>query len=77
MTGVQTCALPILGPQRIEFNAHRVFSLKYLLELLRCDYVIDDFSYVDDNGDLHKKIDLQTKGIESNFGCNLAAGYSK
>jgi hypothetical protein len=31
--GIFYFSVPI-GPQRIEFNAHRVFSLKYLVELL-------------------------------------------
>lgn len=36
-----------IGPQRIEFNAHRVFSVTYLLECLDSKYSIDQFSFVD------------------------------
>ena len=39
-----------IGPQRIEFNAHRVFSMEYLLKLFETRYLIDHFSYVDDAG---------------------------
>lgn len=36
-----------IGPQRIEFNGHRAFSVKYLLELFDGKYNLDYFSYVD------------------------------
>jgi hypothetical protein len=39
-----------IGKQRIEFNAHRVFSVKYLLDIFINKYEIDSFSYVDDKG---------------------------
>ena len=58
-----------MGPQRIEFNAHRVFSLKYLLQLFEPDYTIDIFSYVDDRGTLHDNVPLTPEIIESNAGC--------
>ena len=40
-----------IGPQRIEFNAHRVFSIDYLMELFNGKYRIDKFSFIDDKGD--------------------------
>ena len=58
-----------LGPTRIEFNAHRVFSLKFLLDVIGDRYRIDTFSYVDDRGDLHENVGLTTQLIESNGGC--------
>ncbi|MDR1667963.1 MAG: DUF268 domain-containing protein [Bacteroidales bacterium] len=39
-----------LGKQRIEFNAHRVFSASYLWNLLKEDYDLLSFSYVDAAG---------------------------
>lgn len=63
-----------IGPQRIEFNAHRVFSVNYLLDLIGDKYKIDSFSYVDDNGDLHGNISLEKSGIEKNFSCNYGCG---
>src|SRR6185295_16429483 len=33
-----------IGPQRIEFNAHRVFSVSYLLECFSGKYRLDQFS---------------------------------
>ena len=63
-----------IGPQRIEFNAHRVFSVSYLVELLKDRYLIEHFSYVDDNGDLHEDIDLSIDNSNENFGCNYGCG---
>ena len=64
-----------IGPQRIEFNAHRVFSLKYLLSIFKDKYSIDSFSYVDDNGDLHYDViltdDLISNNCYSNYGCGI------
>ncbi|MBI5250322.1 MAG: DUF268 domain-containing protein [Desulfomonile tiedjei] len=63
-----------IGRQRIEFNGHRVFSMKYLLSLVGERYVIDSFSFVDDNGDLFENIELTEDGVAGNFGCNLGCG---
>ena len=63
-----------IGPQRIEFNAHRVFSMEYLLKLFRPDYTLDVFSYVDDGGDLHENVTLTEENIRNNFGCNFGFG---
>ena len=64
-----------IGSQRIEFNAHRVFSLQYLIDLLENNYKIDTFSYVDDKGDLHENISLEAKSnINNNFECNFGCG---
>ncbi len=63
-----------IGPQRIEFNAHRVFSLEYLLKLFKPDYTIDFFSYVDDGGDLHENVELTTENINNNFSCYFGFG---
>jgi SAM-dependent methyltransferase len=62
-----------VGPQRIEFNAHRVFGMKYLFQLLSERYDINGFSFVDDDGDLHENATLE-KNIENNCGCNFGCG---
>lgn len=58
-----------LGPQRVEFNAHRVFCLSYLVDLVSGDYDILSFSYID-NGILHQDVDLTDSNIRDSFGCN-------
>jgi SAM-dependent methyltransferase len=63
-----------IGPQRIEFNAHRVFSLRYLLGLLQPHFTLDRFAYVDDAGDLHDGINLTEEMIASNCGCSFGFG---
>jgi hypothetical protein len=63
-----------IGCQRIEFNAHRVFSVKYLLELFRKNFTITSFSYVNDGGDLFENVELNDSDIENNYGCNYGCG---
>lgn len=63
-----------IGKQRIEFNAHRVFSVKYLIELIRDKYRIDFFSYVNDDGDLIRDIFLDPVDVNNNFGCKYGCG---
>lgn len=63
-----------IGTQRIEFNAHRVFSVKYLIELIQDKYRIDCFSYVNDDGDLIRDIFLDPVDVENNFGCKYGCG---
>ena len=63
-----------MGPQRIEFNAHRVFGLGYLLSLLESHFTLDRFSYVDDQGNFHEHVTLTQENIANNCGCNLGFG---
>ena len=63
-----------IGEQRIEFNAHRVFSLRYLFDLLAKDYQIDSFSYVDDKDDLHREVAIKDSDIENNYSCHYGCG---
>lgn len=63
-----------IGPQRIEFNAHRVFSLPYLLQRLDRDYRIDRFSFVDDAGDLHDDVPMHRPSVERSFDCFYGCG---
>lgn len=63
-----------LGPQRIEFNAHRVFSVGYLLEWFAGKYRIDQFSFVDDDGELHESVPITDADVQRNFGCDTGCG---
>jgi len=63
-----------IGPQRIEFDAHRVFSIEYLLELFRDKYMIDSFSYVDDRGDFYEDVKIDKENLKNNFGCVYGCG---
>ena len=63
-----------IGEQRIEFNAHRVFSLAYLLKLIDKRYVIDSFAYINDGEDFIADATLEEQSINNNFGCHYGCG---
>ena len=64
-----------IGSLRIEFNAHRVFSLAYLITILFKDkFIIESFSYIDDCKLMHINVDLDKDNIQSNFGCIYGCG---
>jgi SAM-dependent methyltransferase len=71
--GVFYFSAPI-GRQRIEFNAHRIFSITYLLDIFKEDYNIVDFAYVDDKGSLIEKVDLYSAEAKNNFNCSYGCG---
>ncbi len=74
--GLLYVSVPI-GPQRIEFNAHRVFSVRYFLDLLTPDYSVLEFSYIDSDNNvstLFKNVKLDENNIHNNFGCEYGCG---
>lgn len=60
-----------IGSQRIEFNAHRVFSVNYLINLFKNDFKIDNFSYIDDAENVHEHIDYTSQFAADNFNCRF------
>jgi len=60
-----------LGKQRVEFHAHRVFSLKYLLEIIMPYYEINIFSYIDDNNVFYENVIISEEQIANNCGCRF------
>jgi hypothetical protein len=67
--GILYLSTPI-WKQRIEFNAHRVFSVKYLYDYLIDKYEIEKFAYVDDNWDLHENVDIKW-WFKNSFWCRF------
>lgn len=64
-----------MGPQRTEFNAHRVLSPRYVLQLAsRHSLSLIGFSYVDDAGDFHGTVEIDDAGLDSHFGCVYGCG---
>lgn len=63
-----------IGAQRIEFNAHRVFSMAYLLALIEGRYHQDAFSFVDDAGNLIRDPEMTRESVRNNFGCHYGCG---
>lgn len=63
-----------IGPNTLAFNAHRIFSVKYLIDLFKEKYEILGFSYIDDSDKLHTDVKLNDEDILRNFGCKLGCG---
>ena len=64
-----------IGRPRIEFNAHRVFDISYLLELFELnDLSLKEFSYVNDNGDLLEQADPYSEAGKRNFNLEYGCG---
>lgn len=63
-----------IGSQRIVYNAHRVFSLSYLVTLFNTRYIIKSFSYIDDNENFFEKVPLTSEIITNNCGCSFGCG---
>ena len=71
--GTLYLSVPI-GPQRIEFNAHRVFSVRFLTDLFSKHYTVEHFSLVDDEGNLHEDIPMPQDQVDISFGCHYGCG---
>lgn len=63
-----------IGPQRVEFNAHRVFSIASVLEMGRAAFDLEAFAYVDDQGDIHRDVQLTDEVIRTSAGCVWGCG---
>lgn len=63
-----------IGPHKVEFNSHRIFSMNWLLGVFQTHYELAEFSYVDDFGELHEDVTLDPEMIQSNCGCKYGAG---
>jgi len=71
--GVLYLSVPI-GSERIDFNSHRVFAIQTILETTNDRFELIRFSYVDDKGDFHENIKLDSQNIHSNCGCYYGCG---
>jgi SAM-dependent methyltransferase len=71
--GILYFSTPI-GEQRIEFNAHRIFSVNYLLQLFDTDCTVEDFYYIDDKELLHHPLSITKDDAANNFGCRFGCG---
>lgn len=59
----------MIGPQHLQFDAHRVFSIPTLLELVAPTCDVLELAYVDEAGELHVGADWQAPGVVDSFGC--------
>jgi SAM-dependent methyltransferase len=63
-----------IGPQRIDFNSHRIFSIGYLLDYFKGRYEIERFSYIDDKDQFFADTRLTEELIRTNAGCKMGCG---
>jgi len=63
-----------IGPQRVEFDGHRVFSIPFLRSMIEDAYELARFAYVDDRGRLVPDADLYSPEAEKNFFCRYGCG---
>lgn len=63
-----------IGPQRVEFNAHRIFSAESLLGWFAEGWKVERFAYLDDSEKLHEVADLKTADVKNHFGCRTGLG---
>lgn len=66
-------AVPI-GPQRVEFDGHRIFSIPFLLKMIEGRYAIRRFAYVGDDGDIRIDAPLDSPEARESFGCRYGCG---
>lgn len=63
-----------IGPQRIEFNAHRIFAAESVVGWFKEGWEIVRFAVVDDKTILHESVDWQGPDLGNHFGCNAGVG---
>jgi hypothetical protein len=71
--GTLYLSLPV-GKERVEFNGQRIFSVARLEEMFKGQFRLAAFSYVDDDGDLHENVDLDTYKetvAQLEYGCGI------
>tara|TARA_R110000868_G_scaffold155691_6_gene382195 strand:- start:67272 stop:68054 length:783 start_codon:yes stop_codon:yes gene_type:complete len=71
--GTLYLSVPI-GPERIEFNAHRVFNTQTIVKMLEPDFKLVSFSYVDDAGDIHHDINPDHDQFKQSMNCHYGCG---
>jgi SAM-dependent methyltransferase len=63
-----------IGPQRVEFNAHRIFAARTLIDWFGNGWMIEKFAVIDDDNQLHETVDWQGPELANHFGCRTGVG---
>ena len=71
--GLLYLATPI-GPQRIEFNAHRIFAAQTVASWFDDGWEIERFAYLDDSEVMHDNPNWRNADVRHNFGCHTGLG---
>ena len=72
--GIFYFSVPMGSPNRVEFNAHRIFSLSYLVKWIEEKYVIEKFTYINDMNQLIEDVKLDNQLIKDSCGCTHGCG---
>jgi len=71
--GILYLSVPI-GQERIEFNAHRIFSLRTILKMTSPLFELESFSFIDDEGKLYLDQPITPQAINNNYGLHYGCG---
>ncbi|KAB2641453.1 MAG: DUF268 domain-containing protein [Verrucomicrobia bacterium] len=63
-----------IGPQRVEFNAHRVFAAATVAGWFADGWEIERFAVIDDASRLHDSVAWRGPELETHFGCHAGLG---
>jgi SAM-dependent methyltransferase len=63
-----------IGPQRVEFNAHRVFAAATLAGWFAEGWEIERFALIDDDNRFHESVAWRGGELERHFGCQTGLG---
>jgi Caenorhabditis protein of unknown function, DUF268 len=69
--GTLYISFPIGTKNEVHFNAHRIFAPNDIFSWAPNDLKLERFDYVDDDGNLHKNIDLNVESLHLNYGCGI------
>ena len=71
--GILYISFPIANQNQIHFNAHRVFHPKDIFTWLEDKHhlKLERFDYIDDDGTLHQKINIDEEKLDVVFGCGI------
>lgn len=63
-----------IGPQRVEFNAHRVFAAATVIGWFAEGWQIEKFAVIDDDNRVDDAVDWKGSRVADHFGCRLGVG---
>jgi hypothetical protein len=73
--GILYLSVPTGSIQRVEFNAHRVFSIPFLRSQIEKDYEIEQLAFVSDDGTLQNNLNPYSEAanasFDANYGCSI------
>lgn len=63
-----------IGPERVEFNAHRIFAAETLLSWFADGWKIERFAVIDDEVRVRESVDWRGPEVARHFGCQAGVG---